>query len=61
VLAIGGITAAKVGEVVKAGAAGVAVVSAIAGADDPKAAAEELHKALTEAWAARTELLSATA
>ncbi len=61
VLAIGGITADKVDEVIKAGAAGVAVVSAIAGAEDMKAAAEELNKALAEAWAARTEALSASA
>jgi thiamine-phosphate pyrophosphorylase len=53
VLAIGGITADKVEEVVKAGAAGVAVISAIAKADDMKAAAEELTKALKEAWEAR--------
>ena len=53
VLAIGGITADKVEEVVKAGAAGVAVISAIAKADDPKAAAEALSKALKEAWEAR--------
>jgi thiamine-phosphate pyrophosphorylase len=50
VLAIGGITAKNVGEVVKAGAAGVAVISAIAGANDPRVAAEELNKALVEAW-----------
>ena len=53
VLAIGGITTDKVEEVVKAGAAGVAVISAIAKADDMKAAAEELSKALKEAWEAR--------
>lgn len=53
VLAIGGMTADKVDEVVKAGAAGVAVISAIANAEDMKAAAEELAKALKEAWAAR--------
>ena len=53
VLAIGGITADKIEEVVKAGAAGVAVISAIAKADDMKAAAEELSKALKEAWEAR--------
>jgi thiamine-phosphate pyrophosphorylase len=53
VLAIGGITADRVPEVVKAGAAGVAVVSAIAGADDMKAAAEALSNALKEAWQER--------
>jgi thiamine-phosphate pyrophosphorylase len=55
VLAIGGITAARVEEVVKAGAAGVGVVSAIAAAEDPKAAAAELRKALDEAWSKRSE------
>ena len=59
VLAIGGITADKIEEVVKAGAAGVAVISAIAKADDMKAAAEELTKALKEAWAARLATASA--
>jgi thiamine-phosphate pyrophosphorylase len=53
VLGIGGVTAAKVDEVVKAGAAGIAVISAIANAADPKAAAEELTAALKEAWANR--------
>ena len=54
VLAIGGVTAQKVEDVIKAGAAGVAVISAIAGADDPKAAAEALSQALRDAWANRT-------
>jgi thiamine monophosphate synthase len=46
--------------VVKAGAAGAAVISAIAGAADPRAAAEELSKAMTEAWTeARAAALSA--
>ena len=54
VLAIGGVTADKVEELVKSGAAGVAVTSAIANADDPKAATEELMKALREAWSGRT-------
>jgi thiamine-phosphate pyrophosphorylase len=61
VLAIGGITADKVDEVVKAGAAGVAVISAIAGAEDPKAAAEELTRALKEAWANREAPVTASA
>lgn len=54
VLAVGGITAEKVPEVIEAGAAGIAVVSAIADADDPKAAAAELTAALNEAWTAKT-------
>lgn len=59
VLAIGGVTAAKVEELINAGAAGVAVISAIAAASDPKAAAEELTKALQEAWAAQTSAVAA--
>ena len=51
VLAIGGVTPDKVEEVVKAGAAGVAVISAIAKAEDVKAAAEEMSSALKTAWA----------
>jgi thiamine-phosphate pyrophosphorylase len=54
VLAIGGITAENCGEVIKAGAAGVAVKSAITKAEDPKAAAEALNTALAAAWAERT-------
>jgi thiamine-phosphate diphosphorylase len=54
VLAIGGITAENCADVIKAGAAGIAVVSAITKADDPKAAAEALNKALADAWAERT-------
>ena len=53
VIAIGGITVDKVEEVVKAGAAGVAVLSSVSAAEDPKAATEELAKALLEAWANR--------
>ncbi len=42
VFGIGGITAANVARVMEAGADGVAVISAVCGADDPLAAAEEL-------------------
>jgi thiamine-phosphate pyrophosphorylase len=56
VVAIGGVTAKNVDEVIKAGAAGVAVISAIGSADDPKAATEELATALREAWSSRPEL-----
>ena len=60
VLGIGGISAKNIGEVIKAGAAGVAVISAIEGAADPRAAAEELAKALSDAWAeVRATALSA--
>jgi thiazole tautomerase (transcriptional regulator TenI) len=49
VLAIGGITPERVAEVVRAGAYGVAVIGAIAEADDPHAAAAALRVALDEA------------
>jgi thiamine-phosphate pyrophosphorylase len=42
VVAIGGIDAARAGQVAAAGAAGVAVISAVAGADDPLAATRAL-------------------
>ena len=61
IVAIGGITSDKVDEVIQAGAAGVAVISAIAGAEDPKAAAQELGKALSEAWTKRASALAPTA
>jgi thiamine-phosphate pyrophosphorylase len=61
VLAIGGVTADKVSEVIKAGAAGVAVIGAISKAEDPKAAAQALDAALKEAWAARAAALTAGA
>ena len=50
---IGGITAANVGEVMKAGAAGAAVIRAILGAEDPRRAARELRNAMDEAAGAR--------
>jgi thiamine-phosphate pyrophosphorylase len=46
VIAIGGITAANAASVMEAGAAGVAVIGAIFDADDPRAAAAELHRAV---------------
>jgi thiamine-phosphate pyrophosphorylase len=52
VLAVGGITADRVEDVVRAGASGVAVISAVLGTDSPRQAAEELRQALKEAWAA---------
>ncbi len=51
VLAIGGVTAARVEEVVGAGAAGVAVISAVLAARDGGAAAGALRRALDAAWA----------
>ena len=48
-LAIGGITPERVAEVVGAGASGVAVIGAIAEADDPTVAAASLRMALDDA------------
>jgi thiamine-phosphate pyrophosphorylase len=50
VIAVGGINPENAGEVIRAGAAGVAVISAICGAGDPRAAAEALSQAMAEAW-----------
>ncbi len=50
VIAIGGIKPENAGEVIRAGAAGVAVMSAICAADDPTAAAKGLSEAMAEAW-----------
>ncbi|MEX0785764.1 MAG: thiamine phosphate synthase [Dehalococcoidia bacterium] len=44
-VAIGGINASNIGEVLAAGADAVAVISAVCGADDPRAAARELAAA----------------
>jgi thiamine-phosphate diphosphorylase len=49
IVGIGGITPARAGAVISAGAAGVAVVSAIMGADDPAAATRDLRAAVAEA------------
>ncbi len=57
VLAIGGITPERAAEVVHAGAHGVAVIGAIAEADDPRAAAGALHGALDEALRNREKAL----
>ncbi|HJO02908.1 MAG TPA: thiamine phosphate synthase [Acidobacteriota bacterium] len=46
ILALGGVDTARVGECLQAGAAGVAVVSSVFGADDPGAAVRELAAAL---------------
>lgn len=53
VLAIGGVTAGRVPELVEAGAAGVAVISAVLDADDRRKAAKVLREALDAAWARR--------
>lgn len=49
VVAIGGINAANLGEVISAGADAVAVLSAVCGADDPEGAARELVEAMRRA------------
>lgn len=46
VIGIGGVTADNAMAVIKAGAAGVAVISAIVGADDPERAARRLRRAV---------------
>jgi len=46
VIAIGGVTAGRVAELLAAGATGVAVVGAVSGAADPAAATRELLRAL---------------
>jgi thiamine-phosphate pyrophosphorylase len=49
VIGIGGIAAANAGDVIRAGASGVAVISAILAAPDPRLAAAELRQAVDEA------------
>ncbi len=51
VLAIGGVNADRVEEVVRAGASGVAVISAVLGRTDRRDATGELRRALDAAWA----------
>lgn len=48
VLALGGLSAARVAEVRAAGAHGVAAVAALGGAPDPEAAAREFRRALAD-------------
>jgi len=50
VIAIGGITHDNAGDVIAAGADGVAVIGAILNADDPQAAAERLRRQLDSAY-----------
>jgi len=51
ILAVGGITAENVGQVMRAGASGAAVISAILGSPSPAAAARRLAEAMVEAAA----------
>lgn len=50
VLAIGGVTAARVAELSRAGAAGVAVIRALLEHEDPARATKEMLAACEEAW-----------
>lgn len=50
---IGGLSASNAAAVIRAGADGIAVVSAICAADDPKTAAEQLRRIISEAKEAR--------
>jgi thiamine-phosphate pyrophosphorylase len=50
---IGGITPDNVGEVIRAGADGVAVISAVCGAPDPAAATRRFLEAIHRARASR--------
>ncbi len=52
-VAIGGITAENAGEVIRAGAIGVAVITAVVGAEDVSAAARRLSTVVQSALAAR--------
>ena len=55
VLGIGGVTAGNVGEVMNAGAHGVAVISAVLAADSPEKAAKDLMGSMEEAVRNSTE------
>jgi len=50
VMAVGGITAGRIEEVMRAGASGVAVISAVLGSRSPRDAARELREAVDAAW-----------
>ena len=54
ILAIGGVMPENLGECIRTGAAGVAVLSPIMRAPDPKAAAQQYRAALDAAWEERT-------
>jgi thiamine-phosphate pyrophosphorylase len=50
-IGIGGITADNLGEVIRAGAGGVAVISSILGSPDPRGEARRLKQIMLNAWA----------
>jgi thiamine-phosphate pyrophosphorylase len=52
VLAVGGVKATNAADVIAAGARGASVISAICGVSDAEKAADELMKAMAEAWSA---------
>lgn len=54
VLAVGGVKADNAADVIAAGASGASVISAICGVSDTEKAADELMKAMAEAWSAGT-------
>lgn len=60
VLAIGGVSAARVEEAVRAGASGVAVISAVLAQPDRRASASELRRAVDAAWARRLAVRGAS-
>ena len=54
-IGIGGITRGNAGDVIRAGASGVAVISSILGSTEPGEAARQLKQALREAWITRDQ------
>ena len=56
-IGIGGINAENLGEVLSAGADGVAVITSILASPDPEGAARQLKRAMIEAWPSEPPLL----
>lgn len=55
ILAIGGVNADNIGDVIAAGASGAAVITAIAAAPDPQAASAALAQNMRATWASRPQ------